>query len=124
MQADEIPEEILPHLVEWGMGDRFLSLPSRFDIHEWDIMRRFALSLEDEGACDRLMNDLRGRGAFGRFKNRVHKLGLADQWYAYRDAALRQIAIDWCEEHDLRWYERNPPASQQPCDDPPSGQVP
>jgi hypothetical protein len=24
-------------------------------------------------------------------------VGVADQWYEYRDSAIRRIAIDWCE---------------------------
>jgi hypothetical protein len=31
--------------------------------------------------------------------------GLADDWYRYRDEALREIAIAWCEAHGLQYTE-------------------
>ncbi|MCL2646081.1 MAG: UPF0158 family protein [Phycisphaerales bacterium] len=86
-----------------GMGGsgRFLSLPSSFDIHEWDIMRQFAEGLENEAQSETLRHALRGRGAFRHFKDRLHKLNLADAWYKFRDDRFRQIALDWCAENNI-----------------------
>ena len=36
-------------------SDDFLPLPSKFEIHEWSIMERFAESLEDDEASERLL---------------------------------------------------------------------
>jgi hypothetical protein len=83
-----------------GAG-RFISLPDKLGVNEWDMMRDFALSVEDETASDALCNAIQGRGAFRYFKDQVRERGLADQWYEFRDGRYRQIALDWCEEHGL-----------------------
>ena len=64
-------------------------------------MERFCLSREDDDLCDAI----RGRGAFRRFKDRVQAYGIAEDWYRYRDAALREIAVAWCEAHGLQYTE-------------------
>lgn len=85
--------------------DHYLPLPTTFDIHEYHIMKQFCRSLEDDDMCDDLCNAIRGRGAFRRFKDRVHAYGIAEEWYRYRDNALREIAMAWCEEHGIRYTE-------------------
>ena len=83
--------------------DHYLPLPDRFEINEYRIMERFCLSREDDDMCDDLCNAIRGRGAFRRFKDRVQAYGMAAVWYRYRDAALREIAMAWCEAHGIAY---------------------
>ena len=85
--------------------DHYLPLPTKFDIHEYRIMERFCLSVDDEDIRDDLCNAIRGRGAFRRFKDRMQLYGMAEEWYRYRDAALREIAVAWCEEHGIPYTE-------------------
>jgi hypothetical protein len=85
--------------------DHYLPLPDRFEINEYQIMERFCLSVEDDDLRDDLYDAIRGRGAFRRFKDRVQVYGVAEDWYRYRDAALREIAIAWCEAHDILYTE-------------------
>lgn len=82
-----------------------LPLPTRFDIHEYSIMERFCLSVDDDGLRDELCDALRGRGAFRRFKDRMQTYGIAEAWYWYRDAALRERAVTWCEAHGIAYTE-------------------
>jgi Uncharacterised protein family (UPF0158) len=85
--------------------DHYLPLPDRFEIHEYQIMERFCLSIDDEDMRDDLCDAIHGRGAFRRFKDRMQVYGMAEEWYQYRDAALREIAIAWCEEHGIPYTE-------------------
>jgi hypothetical protein len=85
--------------------DHYLPLPDRFEINEYRIMERFCLLIDDEDMRDDLCNAIRGRGAFRYFKDRIHAYGIAEEWYQYRDAALREIAIAWCEAHDIPYTE-------------------
>jgi hypothetical protein len=85
--------------------DHYLPLPDRFDIHEDHIMERFCLAVDDEDMRDDLCDAIRGRGAFRRFKDRMHVYGMAEAWYRYRDAALREIAMHWCDEHGIPYVE-------------------
>src|ERR1043166_1668842 len=72
--------------------DHYLPLPDRFEIHEYSIMERFCLSVDNDDLRDDLCDAIRGRGAFRRFKDRMQLYGMAEEWYQYRDAALREIA--------------------------------
>lgn len=85
--------------------DDYLPLPTKFDIHEYSIMERFCRSREDDEMRDDLCDAIRGRGAFRRFKDSIHEHGIADDWYKYRDEALREIAIEWCEENGIPYTE-------------------
>ena len=85
--------------------DHYFPLPTKFDIHEYNIMERFCLSVDDDDLCDDLCNAIRGRGAFRRFKDSIQVYGMAEAWYQYRDAALREIAVAWCEAHGLQYTE-------------------
>jgi hypothetical protein len=45
----------------------YVALPSKFDIHEWEIMRNFCLSVEDPETSEDLLDAIHGSGAFRRF---------------------------------------------------------
>ena len=96
--AIRIAEEIIE-------TDHYLPLPERFEINEYQIMERFCLSVDDEDMRGDLCDTIRGRGAFRRFKGRMQLYEMAEEWYQYRDAALREIAVAWCEEHGLQYTE-------------------
>jgi len=80
-------------------------LPTKYDLNEYQIMEEFVLSLKDRRASELLYTSIKGKGAFRRFKDTLHRLQLADEWYVYRDAELRQIAIDWCESNQVQFRE-------------------
>ena len=85
--------------------DHYLPLPDRFEINEHRMMEPFCLSVEDTDTRDDLCDAIRGRGAFRRFKDRIQVYGMAEAWYRYRDAALWEIALAWCEEHGITYTE-------------------
>jgi hypothetical protein len=85
--------------------DHYLLLPDRFEMNEYRIMERFCLSVDDEDIRDDLCNAIRGRGAFRYFKDRIHAYGIAEELYRYRDAALQEIAVAWCEAHGISYTE-------------------
>lgn len=85
--------------------DRFLALPSKFDVHEWEIMQDFAASVTSARIREDLLDAIHGGGAFRRFKNGVRYHGVEKKWFEFRSQALRQIAIDWCEENKISWTE-------------------
>jgi len=85
--------------------DHYLPLPDRFEINEYRMMERFCLSVDDDEMREKMCDAIRGRGAFRRFKDRVQAYGMAEDWYRCRDAALREIAMAWCEAHGLQYTE-------------------
>lgn len=92
-------------------SDEWVELPSKFDIHEWEMMDRFALSRSDDEAMSELRGSLRGRGAFRHFKATLRRLDLEDDWFAFKRRTLEAMARAWISEHDMHPDEspRKPP---------------
>ncbi|MCD8161344.1 MAG: UPF0158 family protein [Clostridiales bacterium] len=84
-------------------GNRFYRLPTKFDIHEYGIMRDFVDDLPAGALQNQLASAIRGRGAFRRFRNILSHYGMEQQWYDYRDEAYRQIAIRWCRDEGFEY---------------------
>lgn len=87
-------------------SEDYLPLPSKFDIHEYEIMQRFCRSVEDEELSNELLYQIRGAGAFRRFKDTIHRYGIAEDWYRFRQAALEEIAIWWLEKHGIPYTSK------------------
>jgi hypothetical protein len=103
--APEWQKDILPKAREVAASEDFIALPGKFEIHEWSIMERFARSITDAAANDELEDAVHGGGAFRRFKDAVHRLGIADEWYRFRDVALEEIAIEFLEAHGVEFHK-------------------
>jgi hypothetical protein len=79
----------------------YLRLPSKFEIDEYEIMERFCYAIEDPKLSSKLIIQIKGSGAFRRFKDAIRYYGIEDEWYRYRDQALEEIAIAWLESHEI-----------------------
>lgn len=103
-EGDDLPDwqrESLPRIHEATQSSHFVVLPTPFDIHEWAIMRRFCGSVEPLRLREELLEAIHGRGAFRMFRAAVHRHEIQDDWYAFRDAELQRIAIDWLEDNEI-----------------------
>jgi len=112
--AEEGSDDEEPDLPEWqkpeweiakriASTDRFVSLPTKFDVHEWAIMEEFSQSVEDDEIRDDLLFAIHGSGAFRHFKHELRRHEIEETWFKFRDEALREIAVDWCEENHIAW---------------------
>jgi len=108
---DDDEEPYLPawQKEEWETAKRivltgnFRKLPTKFDVHEWGIMEEFSLSVESDRIREDLLDAIHGAGAFRNFKATLRRRRIEPAWFAFRTEALRQIAIDWCEENEIVW---------------------
>lgn len=96
--------ETARRIVEDG-DESLVPLPSKWDINEYEIMESFCHSLPEGQTRDALCITIKGSGAFRRFKESLHVFDLVQQWYKYRDAEMRTIAIDWCEEYEIPYID-------------------
>ena len=85
--------------------ERYLALPDRFDVHEWAIMDRFAESLREPRLRSDFRGAIRGAGAFRLFRRLLAEYNLWDAWNRFRQLELRQVAIEWCEDHGIIWRQ-------------------
>lgn len=92
---DELPDwqaEMLPQLREIAAGGDWAALPDRFDIHEWEIMRRFVATVDDADLAERLERAIHGKGAFRMFRATIDDAGCRDEWYDFKRQSLKKIA--------------------------------
>jgi hypothetical protein len=80
-----------------------VALPSKFDVHEWSIMEDFARSVQSDTIREDLLHAIHGAGAFRYFRDTLRRHRIEQTWFAFRTEALRQIAVDWCEENQIAW---------------------
>lgn len=99
----EWQQELLPKIRAAVEENRYLRLPDSFEIHEWSIMERFCRSVEDIDAGQQLGNAIHGSGAFRRFHQALDRVGMRDQWHAYRDEEFKRIAREWLEGHGISY---------------------
>jgi len=95
LEEEDLPDwqaEMLPKLREIVSGGNWLALPDKFDIHEWEIMRRFADSVADDELSQDLHRAIHGKGAFRMFRAVIEDAGVREAWFAFRQQAVREIA--------------------------------
>ncbi|MFC0560614.1 UPF0158 family protein [Halalkalibacter alkalisediminis] len=109
--------EEFEHLPEWQQDEvkqaydivestgKYVSLPTSFDIDEYDMMEKFCYSLSDHKKQDILLHSIKGKGAFRRFKDHVNRLGIDEQWYDYRDQRYKEIAKEFCQSENIDYIE-------------------
>jgi hypothetical protein len=95
------PEELAEARNILAHDEEYVVLPDRFEIDEYRMMQRFALGSRYVEHQDELLRSLHGTGAFRRFKDAVHRLGLADEWYSFRDHGYEEVAREWCAAHNI-----------------------
>ncbi len=106
---DEEPDLPTWQKQEWEIAkrivstDRFQKLPTKVEVHEWAIMQDFSRSVESDRIREDLLLAIHGAGAFRNFKDTLRRHGIESAWFAFRAEALRQIALDWCEENHIVW---------------------
>jgi hypothetical protein len=95
--------EELPKVREALESGRFLSLPTKFDVHEWAIMEEFSQEQENDRVRAELLDAIHGAGAFRMFKSTIRRLGVEKDWHKFRDEAIKQIAVEWLGKHHLQY---------------------
>jgi hypothetical protein len=66
-------------------------------------MQDFSRSVESDSIREDLLHALDGAGAFRNFKNTLQRYRIESAWFGFRREALRQIALNWCEENQIVW---------------------
>jgi uncharacterized protein (DUF608 family) len=103
-EEEDLPEwqkESIAKAKEVLNNDAWVTLPGKFEIHEWEIMRDFAESVTDEELSESLLQAIQGKGAFRYFKDTLNRHNIQDDWYRFKLQALEKIAADALVEADI-----------------------
>lgn len=91
--------------IAFDYGNDFVALPSKYDIHEYEIMEEFCIDVTNAKIRNDLLRSISGKGAFRRFKDAIQRHSIRQEWFSFRDRRLKEIAKEWCEENALCWCE-------------------
>lgn len=86
-------------------NDDYLELPDKFEINEYSIMERYSYTIEDEQIRLALLAAINGKGAFRRFKDKLHEHGINEDWFKFRANAFKQIAADFLLDQGIPFVD-------------------
>jgi hypothetical protein len=66
-------------------------------------MENFCRSVTNLRSSEKLLDAIRGSGAFRRFRGALEVLDLEQDWYDFRAAELEKIAVGWLEENQIEY---------------------
>jgi hypothetical protein len=93
--------------------DRYLALPDRFEVNEWEVMNEFCQEVKADNIRATLLGAIRGSHAFRRFKDQIAHHNMWDQWDRFRRHAFGVIVRDWCEENSITLAVRQKQLAQR-----------
>ena len=85
--------------------ENYISLPNNFDIKDSDIMEEFIETVSNENKRRQLEKCMWQKGMYRKFKDKLLQIGLEEQYYAFYDERLKEIAIEWCKDNNLEYEE-------------------
>ncbi len=92
----------IAHMVEAGLGDRYIEIPRAESRDGYNDMEEFIATVDDRGLLNRLEDAIRGKGAFRRFKNvLLGHPGEQARWFQFRDSRVHDRILEWLEEEGI-----------------------
>lgn len=85
--------------------DEYIALPDQYEMDEYSMMEEFVENLSENKIKIELSDAIQGRGAFRRFKDTLHYLGLEQKWYKFRNDLYEETARKWCEKNGIEIIE-------------------
>lgn len=82
----------------------FVWLEPRTQSEVYEVMKGFCDSQKDQHLREDLLDCISGRGAFSRFQRGLAQYELQEEWYVWRQAAIRNYLRAWCEENALACF--------------------
>jgi hypothetical protein len=92
--------------VDLGFGSRFVEIPFRESRAGYEDMEDFIETVSDERLRNRLWRAIEGRGAFGRFRDKLlDHPNERDRWHTFKDERERERAIEWLRSEGVEPIE-------------------
>ena len=97
-EYEELSEDEIDELFE-----KSIILPTKYKINEYQMMVDFIETIDNLEIKSNLQRLIQGKGAFRRFKNYCFNVNIIQDWYKFKEERYKQIAIEWCEQNDLKY---------------------
>ena len=95
---DALPEwqrETVVKLKEVLASSDWIEVPRRSGPEDYGLLEQFSLERCTGRVQEELLATIRGRGAFGRFKDVAERRGVLDHWFEFRRAAIADDLAGW-----------------------------
>jgi hypothetical protein len=102
-QADWYKEAIAQAREFLENQNRYIALPSKYDLNEYRIMENFVYAIPIEEQREEMLSLIQGKGAFSRFRRGIERFLLKDGWYRYRDKEITKFVEEWCQENEIEY---------------------
>ena len=83
----------------------YIELPSENDVDDYKIMGSFSESIEDVTVKNQLSKSIEAGGTFSKFRDCISQHDIVDEWYEYKDGAIKNMAISWCEKNNIEYID-------------------
>lgn len=97
-EYEELSEDEIDELFEES-----IILPTQYEINEYQIMVDFIDTINNLEIKNKLQSLIQGKGAFRRFKDYCFEANMIQDWYDYKEQKYKEIAIEWCEQNELKY---------------------
>jgi len=85
-----------------GDADAYVAVPHRHDLDLGrPLVRRFCVERLPPALANQVEGLFRRAGAYGRFKDLLHRHEQLDAWHGYEDEATERALRGWCDEVGL-----------------------
>ncbi len=102
------PEWIIagrPRVKQILESEEFLEMPSKFDLHEDNMMTSFCETVEKEDVKNYLLKTLKGNHAVDNFNQSIEKFDLGKKWITHRDNSMKEIAVKFLNDHSIPFVD-------------------
>lgn len=86
-------------------ANRYLVLPTGPDFGEYALAQKYVNGVQDEQVRATLIEALKGKGTFRRFKEVVRQVGLEEAWLVVRRQRFLHAARHWCRDHKIPYID-------------------
>ena len=86
-------------------SEDFIALPGKLEIHEYRIMESFVGGHPSDKVRSALGRAIEGRGAFRRFKDMAHDLGVIEEWYRYKERQIGDLAASFLKAEGIAFRD-------------------
>lgn len=76
------------------------------DKNDYAFMQEFIGTIENDELRNLFYANTRGKEAFKRFRNLLYCNELTEDWYGFKEARYKEIAINWCNQNHIKYYEK------------------
>ena len=90
---------------EFAYNDDYISLPSQFELHSYEIMEKYIETLIDSDLINKLTNAIKGNHPFRKFKDTLIKNNQIESWYKFEREALLFKARDFLLDNDIDYID-------------------